>query len=134
MEKPPAAPKPGTAGGSKNSSFTLEISLPFLLELLDDLLRGQLAFGPGLQIDETGPRVRAAALGQNLVTGQRGDRGDAFDLFGDRLQFVGLGVGVLKRRARRRLDDPIDHALVLERNKAGRKLDVHQVNADGKAP
>lgn len=23
MEKPPAAPKPGTAGGSKNSSFTL---------------------------------------------------------------------------------------------------------------
>ena len=54
-------------------------------------------------------------------------------LFGDRLQLVGLGVGVLERRARRRLDDPIDHALVLERDKAGRKLRVHEENADAKA-
>ena len=80
MEKPPAAPKPGTAGGSKNSSLTLDISRPFSSSSCNDLLRGHLAFGPGLQIDETGPRVRAAALGQNLVTGQRGDRVDSFDL------------------------------------------------------
>ena len=106
MEKPPAAPKPGTAGGSKNSSLTLVISTAFFLELLNDLARGQLAVGPVLQVDDTGPRVRAAALGQNLVTGQRGDGGDFFDLFGDLLELVGLGVGVLERRARRRLDDP----------------------------
>ena len=55
-------------------------------------------------------------------------------VFGDLLQLVGLGVGVLERRARRRLDDPIDHALVLERDKAGRKLRVHEVNAGAKAP
>ncbi len=29
MEKPPAAPKPGTAGGSKNSSLTLDICRHF---------------------------------------------------------------------------------------------------------
>src|SRR5260221_1804950 len=44
-------------------------------------------------------RVRAPALGQDLVTGQRGDRGDAFGASGDRLQLVGLGVGVLELQA-----------------------------------
>ena len=103
-----------------------------LVELLNDLARGLLAIGPGLQIDETGPCIRAAALGQDLVTGQRRDRGDAFDGLGDRLQLVRLGVGVFERRARRRLDDPVDHALILERDKARRQLRVHKVNGGGK--
>ena len=36
--------------------------------------------GPVFQVDDTGPRVQAPAFGQNLITGQRGDRGDFFEL------------------------------------------------------
>src|SRR5512135_277245 len=105
----------------------------FFIELRDNLARGQLAFGPGLQVDEAGPRVRAAALGQDLIAGQRRDRADAIDALGDLLQLVRLGVGVLDRRTRRRLDDPVDHALVFERDEAGRELRVHEVNSGAEA-
>ena len=47
---------------------------------------------------------------------------------------LGLGVGVLERRARRRLDDCVDDALVLARDKAGREPRVDEKNAGGKAP
>ena len=85
------------------------------------------------QVDDAGPRVRAAALGQNLVTGQRGDGGDFLDLLGDLLELLGFGVGVLERGARRRLEDGVDDALVLARDEARRELRVDNDDTGGKA-
>ena len=132
--EPPGRAKAGNRGRLKELELDVGHPTAFFLEFFNDLARGPLAVGPVFQVDDTGPRVRAAAFGQNLVTGQRGDGGDFFDLFGDRLQLVGLGVGVLERRARRRLEDCVDDALVLARDKAGRELRVDNVNAGGKAP
>ena len=47
---------------------------------------------------------------------------------------MGLGVGVLERGARRRLEDRVDDALVLARDKTSRELRVDNNNAGGKAP
>ena len=49
-------------------------------------------------------------------------------------QLVGLGVGVLERGARGRLEDGVDDALVLARDEAGRELRVDDDDAGGKAP
>ena len=87
-----------------------------------------------LQVDDTGPRVRAAAFGQDLVTGQRGDRSDFLDLLGDRLELLGLGVGVLERGARRRLEDGVDDALVLARDETRRELRVDNTQCRRRSP
>src|SRR6202042_1606560 len=105
----------------------------FLLEIHNDLACGSLAVGPVFQVDDTGSRVRAAAFGQDFITGQRGDGGDFLDLLGDRLELQGFGVGVLERGAWRRLEDGVDDALVLARYKTRRELRVHNVNAIAKA-
>ena len=47
---------------------------------------------------------------------------------------MGLGVGVLERRARRRLDDCVDDALVLARDKTSREPQIDNEYAGGKAP
>src|SRR5205814_9267336 len=106
----------------------------FLLEIHDDLARGPLAVGPGLQVDDAGPRVRAAAFGQDFITGQRGDGGDLLDLLDDRLELLGFGVGILERGAWRRLEDGVDDALVLARDKTRRELRVDDNDTGGKAP
>ena len=115
----------GAEAGDRGRLEELELHVAhpaaFLLEFHDDLACGPLAVGPGLQVDDAGPRVRAAALGQDLVTGQRGDGGDFLDLLGDLLELLGLGVGVLERGARGRLEDGVDDALVLARDEAGRR-------------
>ena len=128
----------GAEAGNRGRLEELELHVAhpaaFFLELLDDLACGPLAVGPGLQVDDAGSRVRAAAFGQDLVTGQRGDGGDFLDLLGDLLELLGLGVGVLERGARRRLEDGVDDALVLARDEAGRELRVDDDDAGGKAP
>ena len=58
----------------------------------------------------------------------------SFDLLGDLLELVGLGVGVLERGARRRLEDGVDDALVLARDETSRELRVDDDDAGGKAP
>ena len=117
----PGGAKAGNRGRFKELELHVGHPAAFFLEILNDLARGPLALGPVFQVDDTGPRVRAAAFGQNLVTGQRGDGGDFLDLLGDLLELLGLGVGVLERGARRRLEDGVDDALVLARDKARRR-------------
>src|SRR5262249_52211737 len=126
----PRSTKAGNRGRLEELELDVRQLLAGMLELLDDLLRSQLALGPGLQIDETGPGVRAPALRQHLVTGQRRDRVDAVDGAGNLLQLVRLGIRVFQRRAGRRLQDPIDHPLVLERDEARWKLRIHEKNSD----
>ena len=46
------------------------------------------------------------------------------------MQFFRFGVGVFQRRARRGLENPIDHPLVLERDEARGKMRVHEDDAD----
>ncbi len=133
IEIPPAVPKPGTAGGSKNSSFTLLIRRHFSCSSDNDLACGSFALGPVFQVDDTGARIRAAAFGQNLVTGQRGDGRDLLDLFRDLLELLGFRVGVLQRGAWRRLEDGVDDALVLARDKTGSELAVDDHDRHGKA-
>src|SRR5262249_16333879 len=95
------------------------------LELLNDLARRPLELERVLPTEETGPHVRARALGQDVVTRQRGDRGHSFDALGDHLQLVGLGLRVRYRVAWGTLDDRIDHALVLRDTEQRGDLEVH---------
>ena len=138
VEEPHGEPPGRAEAGDRGGLIELELDVghptAFFLEIGDDLARGPLAVGPVLQVDDTCPRVRAAAFGQDLVTGQRGDRCDFLDLLGDLLEFLGLGVGVLERGARRRLDDCVDDALVLARDEARRQPRVDVDDAEGKAP
>ena len=62
--------KAWNGGRFKELEFHIRHLATVMLELLNDLLGRQLAFGPGLQVDQAGSRVRTPALGQNLVTGQ----------------------------------------------------------------
>jgi hypothetical protein len=59
---PSALPLPWNRGRLKELELNIGHLTAFFLELLNDLARGQLAVGPALQIDETGPRIRAPAL------------------------------------------------------------------------
>ena len=117
----PGSAEAGNRGGFKELELDVGQPAAFFLEFFNDLPRGPLALGPVFQVDDTGPRVRAAAFGQDLVTGDRSDRGDFFDFFGNLLEFLGLGVGVLEGGARRRLQDRVDDALVLARDKTSRE-------------
>src|SRR5262249_9591824 len=47
---------------------------------------------------------------------------------------MGLGVGVLERGAWRRLEDGVDDALVLARDKTSREPHIYKEDASGKAP
>ena len=130
----PGGAEAGNRGGLEELELDVGQPAAFFLELFNDLPRGPLALGPVFQVDDTGPRVRAAAFRQDLVTGDRSDGGDFFDFFGNLLELLGLGVGVLERGARRRLEDRVDDALVLARDKTSRELRVDDDNAGGKAP
>ena len=129
----PGGAKAGNRGRFKELELHVAQRAAFFFEVHNDLACRSLAFGPGLQVDDTGSRVRAAAFGQNFITGQRGHGGDFFDLLGDLLELLGFGVGVLERGAWRRLEDGVDDALVLAWDKARRELRVDSSDAGGKA-
>jgi hypothetical protein len=90
-----------------------------LLELRDDLVDRLVALGPVLQVDEAGPGVGGAPLGEDLVAGEGRDGRHLGHLPGDVLQRHGDRVGALERGARRGLDDRVDDALVLVGDEAG---------------
>ena len=108
--------KAGNRGGFEE--FELHVAYPaaLILKVGNQLARGSRALGPVFQIDDAGPRVRAAAFGQNLIAGQRCNGCDLLDLLGDFFELLRFGVRVLERGAGRGLQDGINDALILARD------------------
>jgi len=65
------SPELANLGRLKELELDIRYRTAFFLEQLKDLVRGELAVGPFLQLDEKRPVVRAPALAQDLVTSPR---------------------------------------------------------------
>src|SRR5579883_807926 len=124
----------GNGGGFKELKLHVAHPTGFFLKILNDLACGPLPIGPVFRVDEAGARVRTPPLSQHLVASQRSNGGHFRDFFRDLFQFLSFGVGVFECGSWRCLENGVDDALVLTRDKASRKLRVDANNPEGKAP